>query len=212
MPVGSWPGQKRFARVFVDHQYLLRSLRILLCEIPPSQKWDTHRLKVIRIYLAVADLVCCAGIRVFLHCYYVSESDSSKRKVINCTNGDHSRRKSLGECSNLQTDASLILKAYEAWDTDCAPKIIGHFAFAILDKRKNRLFCVRDAIGVRQLFYYHNGRRLVFASESQQLVADSGYSYKDLNEEYIADFLVTGMPVKDATPSDRSRGFLPGTH
>ena len=83
------------------------------------------------------------------------------------------------------TDADLILSAYEKWEERCPERLLGDFAFAIWDSRKRRLFCARDHMGLRPLFYYHDDRRFIFGSEPKAIVALSGVPRK-VNRNRIA--------------------------
>lgn len=71
------------------------------------------------------------------------------------------------------TDAELILRAYERWGDECPAHILGDFAFAIWDARQQRLFCARDPFGVKPFHFYTDGRRFVWASEPRQILEDS---------------------------------------
>ena len=61
-------------------------------------------------------------------------------------------------------DSELILRAYEKWGVDCPDHLLGDFAFAIWDGRKQHLFCARDIMGVRPFFYHQDARQFTFAS------------------------------------------------
>ena len=67
------------------------------------------------------------------------------------------------------TDAEIVLRAYQCWDEKCALKIIGDFALAIWDGRQQRLYCARDFFGIRPFNYFLNDRTFLFASELHQL-------------------------------------------
>jgi asparagine synthase (glutamine-hydrolysing) len=58
------------------------------------------------------------------------------------------------------TDVELILRAYQTWGENCVEHLLGDFAFAIWDGSKQRLFCARDHLGVKPLFYAHLGQKL----------------------------------------------------
>jgi asparagine synthase (glutamine-hydrolysing) len=66
-------------------------------------------------------------------------------------------------------DAAVILAAYRAWGAACVERLIGDFAFVIWDARARSLFAARDLSGARQLYYYHDARRLIIASERTQI-------------------------------------------
>ena len=86
-------------------------------------------------------------------------------------------------------DSQLILAAYEKWGEDCAEKLLGDFAFAIWDARRQEVFCARDPMGVKPFYYYHSGRIFVFASEIKAVLCLQDVPRK-LNEVKVADFLV----------------------
>lgn len=89
-------------------------------------------------------------------------------------NREELRRSLAGAGARLRnaTDAELILRAYELWGTDCPLRIIGDFAFAIWDSPSRQLFCVRDPLGMKPLYYSLHGRSFMFASEMQPFFQD----------------------------------------
>ena len=64
----------------------------------------------------------------------------------------------------VPTDAELILAAYERWGDECPRQLIGDFAFILWDSRRDRLFCARDVIGIRQMVYCERGATIIVAS------------------------------------------------
>ncbi len=87
------------------------------------------------------------------------------------------------------TDSDLILAAYQKWGKDCPKRLLGDFAFAIWDSRRQMLFCARDHFGVKPFYYYRSDRLFVFASEIKALLC-LGQVPRHLNEGRVADFLV----------------------
>jgi len=69
------------------------------------------------------------------------------------------------------TDVELIARAYESWGTDCADKLLGAFAFAVFDRANGRLFCARDHMGVKPLYWWYEDGLAVFGSEIKGLHA-----------------------------------------
>ncbi len=62
------------------------------------------------------------------------------------------------------SDSELVLHAYLRWGEDCLTRLIGDFTFVIFDSQRKQLFCARDKVGIRPLYYYHSGAEFYFAS------------------------------------------------
>ena len=95
-------------------------------------------------------------------------------------------------------DGELILAAYERWG-DRAPRyLIGDFAFAIWDRRRRALLCVRDRMGVRPLYYVSIPGLFAFATEIAGLLALSQVPHR-LNEARVAEHLAGMASDKTST-------------
>jgi asparagine synthase (glutamine-hydrolysing) len=86
------------------------------------------------------------------------------------------------------SDSELILGAYEKWGEQCPDRLIGDFAFAIWDGRKQLVFCARDAMGIKGMYYYVSPGIFVFGSEIKALFC-APETPKRLNELRILDYL-----------------------
>ncbi|MWV26967.1 hypothetical protein GRF63_03515 [Erythrobacter sp. GH3-10] len=87
-------------------------------------------------------------------------------------------------------DAELLLYSYLTWGQDCPNYLLGDFAFAIWDQRKEQLFCARDHIGMRQLVYSHEpGRNFFFATEPTAII-ENPRACRLVNEERLVDFFI----------------------
>lgn len=94
----------------------------------------------------------------------------------------------LGARLRTSSDAELVLRAYEKWGTGCAIHLDGEFAVLIWDRRRREVCCIRDHQGLRPMFYYWDGRRLLVASDVASVVA--GLSSKPpLNHGYLAEMM-----------------------
>jgi asparagine synthase (glutamine-hydrolysing) len=71
-------------------------------------------------------------------------------------------------------DAQLVLAAYRQWGEECPAHLLGDFAFAIWDERRQRLFCARDPLAVRPLFHARLGSTFICGSEIRALFALPG--------------------------------------
>jgi asparagine synthase (glutamine-hydrolysing) len=96
------------------------------------------------------------------------------------------------------TDSELILGAYEKWGEDCPKKLLGDFAFAVWDQRRQLMFCARDHIGVKPFYYYLSHEVFAFGSEIEALLRVPEVPRR-LNEARVADLLVHNVGEKTAT-------------
>lgn len=69
------------------------------------------------------------------------------------------------------TDTEVLLKCWAAWGHSCLQKLEGMFAFAILDRESKKLICVRDAFGIKPLFFSSTADGVVFGSELPAVIA-----------------------------------------
>ena len=97
---------------------------------------------------------------------------------------------------NRLTDPVIILKAYERWGTSCPKWIIGDFAFAIWDQ--NRLFCARDALGIKPFYYYLSNKKFIFSSEIDQILACAEVPFS-CNKKYILNQINDQYPDSEST-------------
>ncbi len=77
---------------------------------------------------------------------------------------------SLGYRFRTTSDTEVLLTLYKHYREKCLEKLNGQFAFAIWDTRRKELFLARDRVGIRPLYYYREGDKLVFGSEIKCLM------------------------------------------
>ena len=68
------------------------------------------------------------------------------------------------------TDSEVIVHGYEEWGDDCVTRLNGMFAFGLWDRRQRRLLLARDRYGIKPLYYWQDGSRLIFGSEVKALL------------------------------------------
>lgn len=96
-------------------------------------------------------------------------------------------------------DAALLLAAYAKWGERCVDHLLGDFAFAVWDGRTRELFCARDHLGVRPLYYHVTPARFACASEIKALLALPDVP-RTVNDGRVAEFLaLVESEGKDAT-------------
>jgi asparagine synthase (glutamine-hydrolysing) len=70
-----------------------------------------------------------------------------------------------------QSDCEVILQLYRQMGMAHLDHLNGIFAFALLDKKKNKLYLCRDRLGVKSLFYFQDKNLLIFGSEVKTVLA-----------------------------------------
>ncbi len=96
------------------------------------------------------------------------------------------------------TDAEIVLRAYECWGEESPQQVIGDFAFVLWDERRRRIFCARDHAGIKPLFYYFDGRTFLCGSELRQIV-EMPMLLREPNEAFIGEYLCGRLIGREET-------------
>ncbi|MBQ3329686.1 MAG: asparagine synthase (glutamine-hydrolyzing) [Ruminococcus sp.] len=89
------------------------------------------------------------------------------------------------------SDTEVLLKAYCYYKEDCAKKLNGIYAFAVLEECSGRLFLCRDRVGVKPLFYHTYADGIIFASEIKAIL-NSGMVAPRIGEEGLYELFFLG--------------------
>src|SRR6202795_1389986 len=76
----------------------------------------------------------------------------------------------MGHQFRSQSDTEVLLTAFAYWGKDVLNRLVGMFAFAILDTMKRCLFLARDFFGIKPLYYTIWREGFVFSSEIKSLL------------------------------------------
>jgi len=106
-------------------------------------------------------------------------------------------------------DVETILHSYEQYGPDCVQLFRGMFAFAIWDRSQKRLFCARDRLGIKPLYYYSTDSFFAFASEIKALLEHPEIS-AELNESRLNEYLAFGYLSGEETLFRGIRKLMPG--
>ncbi|MBI3500576.1 MAG: asparagine synthase (glutamine-hydrolyzing) [Bacteroidetes bacterium] len=85
------------------------------------------------------------------------------------------------------TDTEVIVEGLAEYGTGFFERLNGMFAVAAWNKKEKQLILSRDRFGVKPLYYWFNGKSLVFASEIKAIVAHPEFRMK-LNYEALNEY------------------------
>jgi len=89
------------------------------------------------------------------------------------------------------SDTEVLLTSYVCWGEACVDRLNGIFAFAVFDVNAEKVFLVRDPLGVKPLFYAIKGGSFIFGSELKTLLAHP-YIEPIVTREGIAEIFALG--------------------
>ena len=93
-----------------------------------------------------------------------------------------------GHKFETQTDTEILPHLYEEYGEAMLEYINGMFAFALWDKRKQKLLIARDKFGEKPLYYGVFDGKLIFASEPKVLLANASVK-AEINLDSLRQYL-----------------------
>lgn len=119
--------------------------------------------------------------------------------------------KEKGHTLKSRTDTEVLIHLYEDQGVDCINNINGMFAFAIWDKRYDRIFLGRDRLGIKPLHYFWDGRTLIFASEIKAILRDPFVS-RDMDRDALDLYLTLNYIPGPKTIYNKISKLEPGSY
>jgi asparagine synthase (glutamine-hydrolysing) len=103
-------------------------------------------------------------------------------------------RKELKRDFKTHSDTETLLFAFSEFGIkNTINKLNGMFAIALFDKKNQKLYLIRDRVGIKPLFWSFRGGEFVFASELK------AFKDKKIDENSKIKFLVLGYTPNDKT-------------
>jgi len=105
-----------------------------------------------------------------------------------------------GHRFKTRSDTEVLVHGYEQWGLrGLAERLQGLFAFAVYDTVKHTLGLARDPMGVKPLYWWSDGKTLLFASEMKSLLRHPALRDRRVNRAGVAQVLVTRYVSRPST-------------
>ena len=109
---------------------------------------------------------------------------------------------------NTTSDTEVILEAFDKAGIECVNDLNGMFAFALWDTQDEKLYLVRDRMGVKPLYYYYDNGELAFGSELKSIFTLP--LPKKISKDSVTDFLYLGYIPGENTIYTGFKKIKPG--
>ena len=106
------------------------------------------------------------------------------------------------------SDSEVIIESFAKVGIQCIKDLNGMFALAIWDNVEDKLYLIRDRVGIKPMYYYYNEGALAFASELKALFQLN--VKKEIDTSSVADFLYLGYIPGTSTIYNNFYKLLPG--
>ena len=93
-----------------------------------------------------------------------------------------------GHVFSNRSDTEVVVHGYEQWGLGVLSRLNGMYGLAIWDATRRQLLLARDPYGVKPLYYYWDGQRLLFGSEVRCILCDRDVP-RDVDETMLEAFL-----------------------
>ncbi len=123
------------------------------------------------------------------------------------------RRELVGRGHTFRTrgDSEILVHLWEDEGPAMLSRLNGMFAFALWDRSKQMVFLARDRLGIKPLYWFFDGNRLVFGSEIKAILAASSVP-REVNREALPQHLLFNTLYGEETLFQGIRELLPGHH
>ncbi len=108
------------------------------------------------------------------------------------------------------SDTEVILAAFSAWGTNAFEKFNGMFAFALFDVKESEIYLVRDASGIKPLYYSVSDKQLIFASEVRAFKPVTGL--QEQHEHWQVYLMAYGHLPEPVTTLKHVKPLTKGTY
>ena len=104
-----------------------------------------------------------------------------------------------GYCFVGSSDTEVVVNAIHCWGIEEAlERFIGMFSFALWSTKEKTLYLARDRLGIKPLYYQHDSKGLIFASEPKALYVHTNFR-KEISPRGVGQFFCFGYTLGEQT-------------
>jgi asparagine synthase (glutamine-hydrolysing) len=107
------------------------------------------------------------------------------------------------------SDTEVVLHAFLEWDTQCFRRLRGMFGLALWCESRRRLVLARDRVGIKPLYFCHQGHDIYFSSELKGILHHPNID-RTLSLEGLNCYLRVNYVPAPFTLVERIEKLLPG--
>ena len=169
--------------------------------------WLNHKVALAQTRLSIIDLSSLGHQPMW----------SNNQQVVMVFNGEIYNFKTLKASLSdydfqTQTDSEVILAAYLKWGISFVEHLDGMFAIALYDCVADKVFLIRDRLGVKPMYYYVNEQhQLSFASEIRTIMKGQNTAF-NVNDTALGDFLTFHTVTSNETLVNGIKSLEAGTY
>lgn len=114
-----------------------------------------------------------------------------------------------GHKFKTNSDTECLVHLYEVYGSEMSKYLKGMFAFAIWDKNRKLIYIARDPSGIKPLYYWQKGEKLLFGSEPKTILCHPLVK-KNINLEAVRIYSSLGYIPADLSIFEGIYKLLPG--
>ena len=99
---------------------------------------------------------------------------------------------------NSTTDTETIIHGYEENGEKIFSMLEGMFSLALWDLKNKKLILARDRIGKKPLYYFFNGKKLIFSSEIKSILLDEEVK-REIDYQCLSNYLSMRFSTSNLT-------------
>ena len=108
-----------------------------------------------------------------------------------------------------EREEQILKKAYAKWKLGMMEHLYGMFAVALYDETEKKIYCIRDQVGQKQMFYAVADGEFICNGDID-VIANDRRIKKELNRRMLQQYLFYGYPIGEETFYKGIYKLMPG--